>query len=333
MVDENDDLAGCCVEQRIGESSRNTAEPPVGVEESCPRIEPDPHRSDYANSPVRWSVVVPTKVGWPHLESTLPPLMAALGAGDEVIVVGDGSDPGVRGEADPRCRTVVHSGTAGFAPVCNRGAAEARGRLLFFLNDDVVVIPGILETLERELSSPGIGAVGPDVLSEALGRSESGTSLFWHHGVLEARQHPLEGSGRVGVPYLCGAAMAIRRSDFDRLGGFDERLAPYFWEDTDLSLRTRALVGATAVVCGATVRHRHGGTVGSIPSRTRRTIYERNRLLVTWKHLEGMRWLAHLGWLPLRLVFSAVTDQTALVGFFRALGSLSSKRSGDARRG
>ena len=277
--------------------------------------------------------MVPTKAGWRHLARSLPPLVAALGSDDEIVAVGDNCDPGVPAGADPRCRTVVHSGTAGFAPVCNRGAAEARGRLLLFLNDDVVVSAGILETLERELARPGVGAVGPDVFSEALGRSESATSLLWHHGVLEARQRPLEGTGCVPVPYLCGAALAVRKADFDRLGGFDERLAPFFWEDTDLSLRIRATVGATVVTRGATVRHRHGATVGAVPETTRRTIYERNRFLVTWKHLEGARWLAHLGWLPLRLASSLASDRAAAAGLLGALRSLRSKRSADARRG
>ncbi len=275
--------------------------------------------------------MVPTRAGWSLLASSLPPLLAALGAGDEVVVVGDGRDPGVARDADPRCRVVVHPGPAGFAPVCNRGAAEARGRLLLFLNDDVVVAPGLLEALERELLRPGTGAVGPDVLSEALGRSESGTSLRWHRGVLEAGQGALAGSGRVEVPYLCGAALALARDAFLGLGGFDERLAPYFWEDVDLSLRVRARIGAVAVTSAAAVRHRHGATIGGEPARMRRVVYERNRLLVSWRHLRGRRWLAHLAWLPLRLAASAARDRTAAAGFVRALAARPARR-GDARR-
>jgi len=225
----------------------------------------------------------------------------------------------------------VHRGPSGFAPVCNRGAEAARGRLLLFLNDDVLVAPGVLDVLGRELARVGTGAVGPDVVSEALGRSESGTSLRWRRGVLEAGQDALAGAGRVEVPYLCGAALALSRGVFLGLGGFDERLAPYFWEDVDLSLRVREAVGPVVVTREAAVRHRHGATVGSEPERARRVAYERNRLLVSWRHLRGWRWLVHLAWLPLRLAASVVRDRTVAAGFLRAVAAARPAGGDDAR--
>ncbi len=332
MTDEQDDLAGHDVEQGVGEGARDAAEPPVGVEEGSPRVEPDPHRPQDATPSPRWSVVIPTRTGWGLLAATLPSLLATLGPDDEVVVVGDGRDPGVPAGLHARCRTVVHRGPAGFAPVCNRGASEARGRLLLFLNDDVAVPAGALDALERELAHPGTGAAGPDVLSEALGRSESGTSLRWRRGVLDARQDALAGTGRVEVPYLCGAALAVPSRVFGALGGFDERLAPYFWEDVDLSLRIRAAVGAVVVTRSVVVRHRHGATVSSEPARARRVVYERNRLLVSWRHLRGWRWLAHLAWLPLRLAASAARDRAVAAGFVQALAATRSGVRRGARR-
>lgn len=263
--------------------------------------------------------MIPTVAGWAHLESALPPLLAAMSLADEAVVVGDGRDPAVPPLGDPRCRVIVHRGRAGFAPACNRGASESRGELLLFLNDDVTVSAGVLDRLEAALRAPGVGAVGPNVVSEALGRSESGTRLVWNHGVLEARQLAFAGGGDPAVPYLCGAAFALRKHDFVRLGGFDERLAPYFWEDVELSLRVRERVGATIVASGATVVHRHGASISREPEAKRRIVYERNRLLVTWRHLRGRRWLAHLAWLPLRLAAGAVRDRAVTLGFPLAL--------------
>jgi GT2 family glycosyltransferase len=150
--------------------------------------------------------------------------------------------------------------------------------------------------------------------------------------VLEARQEALSGSAPVELPYLCGAALAVRRADFERVGGFDERLAPYYWEDVDLSLRLRAAVGATVAVA-ATVEHRHGATIAREPERRRRVVYERNRFLVSWRHLRGARWLAHLGWLPLRLAASVVRDGAVAAGLGSALWRvLSGEGRGAARR-
>jgi GT2 family glycosyltransferase len=329
---EEHDLARQKPQQLVGERTRHAAEPAIGVEEGCPRVEADPHVSHHATTVGRWSVVIPTRVGWEHLASTLPPLLATLGAEDEVIVVADRWEAPLPEVRDARFRVVAQEGPSGFAPACNRGAYEARGRFLLFLNDDVLVGQGLLDRLEEELQHPGVGAVGPDVISERLGCSESGTTLAWHHGVLESRQGPLAGEGRVHVPYLCGAALALRREDFLRLGGFDERLAPYFWEDLDLSLRVRERVGDTLVVSGVTVHHRHGATIGKDPEGRRRAIYERNRLLVTWRHLRATGWVSHLAWLPLRLAAGLLHDRTVPKGFVLALACLISRRRGRAGR-
>jgi O-antigen biosynthesis protein len=323
---EEHDVARQQAQQLLGEGARDAAEPAVGVEEGRPGVEADPHLPHDATATGRWGVVIPTRAGWEHLASTLPPLLATLGGADEVIVVGDRCKAPLPEIRDARCRVVAHRGPPGFAPACNRGAREARGRLLLFLNDDVVVGAGLLDRLEEELQRPGVGAAGPDVFSELLGRSESGTTLAWHHGVLESRQESLQGEGRVSVPYLSGAALALRREDFLRLAGFDERLAPYFWEDLDLSLRVRERVGDTVVVSGVRVTHRHGATIGKDPEGRRRAIYERNRLLVSWRHLHGWRWLSHLTWLPLRLAAGLVRDRAVPKGFVLAVVRLVSGR-------
>jgi GT2 family glycosyltransferase len=332
MRNEQHDLARQRAEQRLGDAPGHAAKTAVGVEERRPGVEPDAHGFYDATAERRWSVVIPTRAGWGNLASTLPPLLAAISHDDEVVVVGDRCDPHLPEGLDARCRAVGHAGPAGFAPTCNRGAREACGHLLLILNDDVLVGRGLLERLEAELGRPGVGAVGPNVISRALARSESGTTVVWHRGVLESRQGALGSDGVVTVPYLCGAALAVRRVDFLRLGGFDERLAPYFWEDLDLSLRLREHVGETVVVGDVTVMHRHGATIENVPERDRRVVYERNRLLVTWRHLRGWRWLAHLAWMPLRLVAGLLRDRAVPAGFVQALNCLTVDKGRDARR-
>ena len=275
---------------------------------------------------------MPTRSSWSAIGDAVAGVLREVGGDVEVIVVGDQGEPDGTPPTDPRLRVVAHHGARGFGPACNAGAREARGRLLLFLNDDVNVGAGVLDALAAALVRPEVGAAGPDVHSRALGRSESGTVLAWRHGVLEARQEALAGSAPVELPYLCGAALAVRRADFERVGGFDERLAPYYWEDVDLSLRLRAAVGATVAVA-ASVEHRHGATIAREPEPRRRITYERNRWLVSWRHLRGARWLGHLGWLPLRVAASVVRDRAVVTGLCAALWRVLSWRDrGAARR-
>jgi len=275
---------------------------------------------------------VPTRSSWDAIGDAVTSALRAGGDQVEVIVVGDQGEPEGTPPGDSRLRVVVHRGARGFAPACNAGARAARGSLLLFLNDDVQLGPGVLAALDAALGRPEVGAAGPDVCSRALGRSESGTVLLWRRGVLEARQEALAGSVPVELPYLCGAALAVRRSDFGRLGGFDERLAPYYWEDVDLSLRLRAAVGPTVAVA-APVEHRHGVTIARESEWQRRLTYERNRFLVSWRHLHGARWFGHFGWLPVRVAASLVRDRAVAAGLWAALWrALAGRVRGAARR-
>jgi GT2 family glycosyltransferase len=277
-------------------------------------------------------VIVPTRSPWDAIGDAVAGALGAAGDDLEVIVVGDQGGPEGMLPGDRRLRVVVHRGPRGFAPACNAGARAARGSLLLFLNDDVRLGPGVIAALAAALARPEVGAAGPDLHSRALGRSESGTVLRWHRGVLEARQEALTGRDPVDLPYLCGAALAVRRADFERLGGFDERLAPYYWEDVDLSLRLREGAGVTVAVA-ATAEHRHGATIAREPGWRRRLTYERNRFLVSWRHLRGARWLSHLGWLPLRAAASLLRDHAVVAGLFAALWRALTWRGGGAARG
>lgn len=275
---------------------------------------------------MRWSVVIPTRLQWTALAHSLPPLLSACRADDEVLVVCDNAEPETGELRDPRLRFITHRGPRGFAPACNAGAAVARGEWLLFLNDDVLVRADTLDRLAAPLARPEVGAVGPDIWSRQLGRSESGTRLFWHHGVLEARQEALSGTGEIEVPYLCGAALAVRRSVFARMGGFEGALAPYFWEDVELSLRIREHVGATVVLADAHVEHVHGNTIGRETPLRRGAVYERNRLLVTWMNLKGPQWPSHLAWVPVRLATAALRLEPAALALPIALWRLVAHR-------
>ncbi len=275
-----------------------------------------------------WSVIVPTRAGWPNLRRSLPALVASLDRHGELVVVADNVALDGASDVSAHARTIAHTGRRGFAPTCNAGARAARGRRLLFVNDDLEFEPTTVAALEHVLDDPGVAAVGPNVWSERLSRSESGSRLQWRRGVLDARQDALPTSGVWDVPFLTGAAIAVRRDDFLRIGGFDERLAPYYWEDVDLCLRLRA--GRRLLVVGdATVRHRHGATIASDDPRERRIVYERNRLLVTWRHATPLRMAAHLAWLPLRLGASILRDRIVVRAWLQALRRR--KESGDDR--
>ncbi len=117
---------------------------------------------------------------------------------------------------------VKYSGAnLGFGRAHNANAARGTAPLLLVLNQDCVLEPGVFERLVQSASEdPG------------------------NIGAWELRQIPYEhpkGYDPVSLdtPWASGAALLLRRSAFEALGGFEPRIFMY-GEDVDLSWRLRA---------------------------------------------------------------------------------------------
>lgn len=175
----------------------------------------------------------------------------------EVIVVdnasGDGA-PEMVARAFPQV-TVHHNTTnVGFARANNQAAARARGRYLFFLNNDTVVPAGVLHQLvEFAEEHPHVGMIGPR-LRDGAGKLQASyrtrptlatflhrTSLLRSTGLFRrlyrrCRRQEFDPENIRPVDVLLGAAMLLPREVFFACGGWDEDYR-FGGEDLDLSYR------------------------------------------------------------------------------------------------
>ncbi len=195
---------------------------------------------------------------------------------------------------------IIHSPTnLGFAGGCNLGARHARGQWLVFLNPDTLAAPGWLAALIAPLiDTPAIGMTTARLLLasdparlNACGNDLHLSGLTLCRGLYRpadtwTRPHP--------VSAVSGAACAISRDLFARLGGFDEQFFTYM-EDTDLSLRVR--LAGYQCQCIPAARIYHAYTLRFGPHKT--YYQERNRMLLLLKHL---RWRTLLLLLPALLL-------------------------------
>jgi GT2 family glycosyltransferase len=220
------------------------------------------------------------------LEGSLP-----AGFDGEVVVVDDGSGPltarvlSEMAEHHPWLRVVRNPRNGGFIAACNRGAREADGDYLVFLNDDTVPLPGWLSGLLRTFRTrPDAGAVGgrlvyPDgSLQEAGGviyRDGTGANLGRGDYEVDA---PLYSFVRP-VDYCSGALLATRASLFRALGGFDRRYRPAYYEDTDYCFGVRDQGASVYYQPRGTVVHAEGATSGTDPARGVKRHQARNRLI------------------------------------------------------
>lgn len=231
------------------------------------------------------SVVIPVFGALAHTIACLRAIAAAPPqARVEVIVVDDGSTdqtasvlPLVEG-----LRYHRRAENGGFIAACNDGAALAGAEILVFLNNDTVPQPGWLDALLRTFSEHrDVGLVGAQLLYPDGRLQESGGRVL-RDGRAESRgrfadpEHPVLRYA-CDVDYCSGAALAVPRGLFERLGGFDPRYAPAYYEDTDLAFRVRA--SGRRVLCqpDARVVHSEGTSAGTDPTRGMKAAQVRNR--------------------------------------------------------
>jgi GT2 family glycosyltransferase len=166
----------------------------------------------------------------------------------EVIVVDDASpdDSAAALAQIAGVRLLRNASNLGFIGSCNAGAAAAKGEFLLFLNNDTQVSPDWLDALLRcfvERTDCGIAGsrlVYPDGRLQEAGSLVFADGTCWTTGRFESRD-ALAFRYRRETDYVSGASLMIRRELFQRLGGFDTRYAPAYYEDTDLAFAVRRI--------------------------------------------------------------------------------------------
>ncbi len=188
----------------------------------------------------------------------------------EIIVVDDcSSDHTSEFLAD--CSGIValrNEVNSGFIDTCNRGAEQARGEFVVFLNNDTTVTPGWLDALiDTFHADPEVGVVGAKLVYPDGRLQEAGGIIFndasgWNYGRNDDPDQP-QYAFVSEADYVSGACLAVRRDDFAELGGFDTRFRPAYYEDTDLCFQVRASGKKVVVQPAATIVHHEGATSGT----------------------------------------------------------------------
>jgi GT2 family glycosyltransferase len=215
----------------------------------------------------------------------------------EVIVVDDGPDGEISELVEllapsmPFLRLLTNPENLGFQGSCNRGADMALGDILVFLNKDAEPLPGWLSPLLALFANdPSIGAAGSLLLNSDGSLQESGGVLFrdgtaanFGRGLPIA--DPLVRTVRE-VHYCSGAALATRRDLFARLGGFDVRFHPAYYEDTDYCMSVREAGLRVVRQPESVVVHHEGADNGRDVTQGRKRYQEINRSVFVdkWRH-------------------------------------------------
>ena len=225
------------------------------------------------------SVVVLTHGEEPWVVDAVDAILASTGIDVEVILVdNDGVQATVAAVEARGARVLRPGGNIGFAKGCNTGASAATGDVVVFINSDAIVESDTLAKLAAVAVQPDVGiATATVVLAEDPPRlnSQGNEVHFLGFGWSGRFGEPVDTTGEPRpVCAASGAAMAVRRELWERLGGFCEEYFIYH-EDAEISIRCWQQGLRVVVVPDAVVVHHYEFT------RHARKYYllERNRLL------------------------------------------------------
>lgn len=242
-----------------------------------------------------------------------------------------------RGASAPRLTLLESPDNLGFAGGNNLGAryllSDPAIDYVWFVNNDAIVAASAAQALVGTFAAdPKIGMVGttvchydrPDIIQARNGARFS---------VLTGNGHPIDNGKPATGPvdskrvvdqtgFVTGASLAISRALWNAVGEMSERYFLYY-EEIDWATRAKDRF-RLGYARAARVYHRHGGTIGSAPSRAKRSPRAeywmlRSRLRFYAAHyplLLPVQWLYGLG----QLAWQGLQGRTAKIGpMLRAL--------------
>ncbi len=196
-----------------------------------------------------------------HLEQLVEGLRRSRSPPGELIVVDLGDTPVAVADPGFPVRIVTLDGMdLPLARARNLAAHHARHETLVFLDVDCIPDATVVQEIGAALSSHD-ALVAPEVLY--LGPDDA--RQCWTEADLRASgmSHPARSFPKIGLRHELNSglfwslAFGIRRSTFDRLGGFDERFVGYGGEDTDLGFRAERADVPLLCLGGPAVFHQH----------------------------------------------------------------------------
>jgi GT2 family glycosyltransferase len=291
------------------------------------------HQNNTNNLP-SVAVVILNWNGKNFLEKFLPSVLASTYKNTQLIVADNAStDDSIAflQQHFPTVQIIINQSNEGFAKGYNTALKKVIADYFVLLNSDVEVTPAWIEPIVQLMENDtAIAACQPKILdykskthfeyAGASGGFIDGLGYPFARGRVLENIEEDKGQYNNAIPcfWATGAAMFVRASVYNKLGGFDE----YFFahqEEIDLCWRMQ-LSGHKVYVQPASVVYHVGG--GTLPKgNTKKTYLNfRNNLIMLWKNTPIKNLILKL---PFRFSLDAMAAYKGLlngdVGYFFAI--------------
>lgn len=282
------------------------------------------------------SVIISTFNGQHLLKKNLPAVLASARNEDELLIIDDASQDST---IDYLCRIfklkeqkkpnlsdnygkyrlfqnfyslsqkrvaislIINQRNLRFARSCNRAANIARGDLLWLLNNDVRVDKNCLAILTKQFADQNddqklfaVGALeyeGNDTQAPKAGKNR----LWFEKGLfIHAKAKDFDFGA---TAWASGGSGLFDRQKWLKLGGFDTKFYPAYWEDVDLSFRAKKHGWRVVFEPKAVVFHQHESTNASVfGTQAIKTISYRHQCYFTRKNGDFWQKLSYYLWRP-----------------------------------
>ena len=193
------------------------------------------------------SIIIPVYNQFSYTYGCLESILANTNDVDYEVIIGDDCSTDETSHLEDFAKNIIvvhNEENLRFLLNCNHAAEVAKGQYIFFLNNDTNVQKNWLSSLLETINSdPRIGMVGSKLIYPD-GRLQEAGGILWRDGSawnFGSKGDPTasEYNYRKPVDYISGAAIMIKKSLWDEIGGFDKTFVPSYCEDSDLAFEVR----------------------------------------------------------------------------------------------
>ncbi len=207
--------------------------------------------------------------------------------------------------------------------------------IFILLNNDIAVEEGFVMPLAAHFDDPSVFSVSARSFSWDRSAVTSGPFLLRKHRTHYFFTPDYRNQNTVYTLFACGGFMAVDRSKFLELGGFDRLYYPAYGEEMDLCFRAWLRGWSSIYEPRSTVRHWGSGSWGGDehPGGSSEHLNLRSAFLFQW------RYLAHLDGKAARFLYDRwcwirafLRRDQAWIDSFREARQVWRSRGGEAKR-
>lgn len=207
-----------------------------------------------------------------------------------------------------RAANIANGKNLGFAAAVNQGVRATNTDFILLLNPDVSLLTSV-DALVEASARYGLAA---GKLVDASGRAQAGFTIrrfptpaslifelfglnrLWPSNPVNRKyrylDRSLEQAGAVEQP--AGAFLMFRRDVWEKLGGFDEKFYPIWFEDVDFCRRAALAGFRIEYVPNVQARHRGAHSIAQLPAGCRAWYWCASLLRYAAKHFDGFGYRA-----------------------------------------